>query len=304
MRINKVSAGFLFLIIIISCQGIAEEKRAVVILKSSEARPYTIASSALKNVVTKKCRDVSVYEYTLSDNVFAKINDKNPSLILTVGTDATRLAIEKAKGAAIIYSMVLNPEEISFVARGIPGVSLDITADRVLDATEKIIPGVKRIGIIHKPGEGEKFIKGSLEKANKRGVELISISLDSQNVMRDVLRELSRSADVLWMIPGSIYTPHTVKEVLLYALREGIPVIGLSPRYVKAGALFSISCDYEDIGRQTGEAVVRLLSGEALQKSLIILPRKIILSVNLIVAERLKLNIPQKVISSAGNVYR
>ncbi len=288
----------------LSRQSFADESGAVVILKSSQAKPYTAASKGFREIMTKKHKDVRVYEYTLREDIFTEINDKAPSVILTVGTDATRLAYaQKMEGAPLIYSMVLNPEEVSFVTRGIPGVSLDISADKVLDTIEKIAPGVRRIGIIHKFDEGEKFIKSSLKEAGKRKIELISIPINSQNALEDALRELSTRADALWMIPGSLYTPNAVREVLLYALREGIPVIGLSPRYVKAGALFSLSCDYEDIGRQTGKAVAEMLSGRELEKPPIP-PRKVILSVNLIVAKRLKLNIPPEIINSAKNTYR
>ncbi len=279
----------------------------VAILKSSSAKPYAIAVNGIRDVLNKECADVKLLEFTLEEkggdlHLCKTIKANNPQLILTVGTKATEIAIQEMRNIPIVYSMVLNPEDSGFVTNGIAGVSLNVSASNVYEITQRIFPGVKTIGVIHKSLESRIFIENSKEEADKLGLELVNFAIDSRKELRTALKQLSERADVLWMIPTSIYTPQVTKEILFYTLREGIPVIGLSPLYVKAGALFSLSCDYKDIGHQAGEMAVRVLGGKSLDNA-VMLPRTTILSLNLIVAERLGAKIPGKLARKAKFVY-
>ena len=231
--------------------------QVVVILKSSSAKPYTIAVKGIRDVINKECADVQLLEYTIGKkgrnlHLCKTIKANNPQLMMTVGTRATEIAIQEMQNIPIIYSMVLNPEESGFVTNGTAGISLNMPASKVYEITQRVFPNVKTIGIIHKSSESKIFIKNSKKEANKLGFKLINFPIDSEKELRTALKQLSERADVLWMVPTSSYTPQAAKEILLYTLREGIPVIGLSPRFVKAGALFSLSCDYRDIGHQAG----------------------------------------------------
>ena len=289
------------------------ERKVVVILKSGSAQPYTIAAAGIKDVINERCADVRLLEYTLKseDSGFSrknlhlckKIKASNPQLVLTVGTRATEIAIQEIQSIPIIYSMVLNPEESGFTANGVIGVSLNIPAGKVYEMAKQVFPEVKTIGIIHKSSESRAYIENSKNEAGKRGLELVSYPIKSEEEIRIALKSLCKRVDALWMVPTSIYVPWAAKEILLYALREGIPVIGLSPRYVKAGALFSLSCDYEDIGHQAGEAAVEVLRGEKSLDNTPVLPRSVVLSFNLIVAERLGIKMPGKFILKAKNIY-
>ena len=80
--------------------------------------------------------------------------------------------------------------------------------------------------------------------------------------------------------------------------------MGLSSSFVTAGALMSLSCDYEDIGKQAAEIADRILKGESVGDIPVAVPRKVSLSLNLRTADRIRLRIPDAVIESANEVIK
>ena len=68
-------------------------------------------------------------------------------------------------------------------------------------------------------------------------------------------------------------------------MRRRVPLIGLSAAHVRAGALASLSCDYDDVGVQTAELALRILAGEKPAAIPITTPRRVTLAINTRTAE-------------------
>ena len=79
--------------------------------------------------------------------------------------------------------------------------------------------------------------------------------------------------------------------------------MGFTHYYARGGALLAVACDYEDIGRQSGEMVVKLLKGEDYSCLKITVPRKVKLYLNKITADRLGITIPDEIILKASEVF-
>ena len=74
-------------------------------------------------------------------------------------------------------------------------------------------------------------------------------------------------------------------------MRNRIPFVGLSQTWVKAGALYALDRDYEDIGAQCGELAVKILQGTSPSALPPVTPRKVVYSINLRTARHMKLDI-------------
>jgi putative ABC transport system substrate-binding protein len=82
-----------------------------------------------------------------------------------------------------------------------------------------------------------------------------------------------------------------------------MPVIGYSRGMVKAGALFGLICDYEDLGRQAGEIAFRILKGEKPKEIPVEPPREKLLIINQIVADRIGFDTPDEIIEKAYEIF-
>ena len=110
--------------------------------------------------------------------------------------------------------------------------------------------------------------------------------------------------DALWLFPDPVVAQQTIVTQILYnALIKKIPVIGISPSYVKAGALMALTCDYRDVGKQAGETACRILQGEKASEIAVTNPRQFKLYLNRSVADKLQVSIPKYLFSEASEVY-
>ena len=102
--------------------------------------------------------------------------------------------------------------------------------------------------------------------ADKFGLSLRAEKVSTPREIPAALKNLSKSIDVLWGIPDKIvFTQQTAKEILLFSLRNRIPLIGLSSSWVKAGALYALDWNYRDVGKTCGESAVAILKGKPSQ---------------------------------------
>ncbi len=68
--------------------------------------------------------------------------------------------------------------------------------------------------------------------------------------------------------------------------------MGLSPAFVKAGALMALAVDYQEVGVQCGEQAVRILLGDHPSSLPITIPQAVTMYLNLKTAEIIGLKIP------------
>jgi len=94
---------------------------------------------------------------------------------------------------------------------------------------------------------------------------------------------------------STVFSPQGLKQILLATLRNRIPFIGLSPSFVKAGALAAFSVDYQDVGRQSAEQALRILGGEEPTHVPMTSPRSISLSLNMNTARQIQVDIEDEI---------
>src|SRR5690348_14999479 len=79
------------------------------------------------------------------------------------------------------------------------------------------------------------------------------------------IAKLSSDADCLLMVADSvIYSPQTIAPVILQTIQNNLPIIAISPSFVKAGALAAIYPDYKDNGVLAAGVATRYFNGESL----------------------------------------
>jgi putative ABC transport system substrate-binding protein len=118
------------------------------------------------------------------------------------------------------------------------------------------------------------------------------------------LEGMENSIDVLLGISDSVaLTPRTAQKVLLYSFRNRIPFVGLSEAWVKAGALYALDRDYKDIGVQCGEMTLRLLNGAKVAEVPPVAPRKVLYTLNMKSAKRMKLKPESALVAGAVTIY-
>lgn len=214
-------------------------------------------------------------------------------LIVTVGNQAMQWALENSK-EPILATLVsldsfntLRSQHRS--AGGLAAIYLDQPLSRQAALARAVLPDHKRVGVFYSE---KKFAPAQLKREiSLRGGELVSQQLvDDENISRELDQLLDRS-DILLAVPdGRIFNSSTIRNILLGSYRRGIPLIGLTSAYVKAGALCAVYSTPEQLAAQAVDAIQAYFRRGVLPASEY--PKLYQIDLNKDVARSLRLNVP------------
>ena len=284
----------------------------IAVLESRSLPAYETALQQIKNEFPQ----ATFYVYDLAgqkdlgDKALAEIKKKNVNLILTFGTLATGIAEDRENKMPIVFTFVLNPAASGLIAnpsssgRNLTGVALDIPIAEQFSYFQMTVPQLHTIGVLYNPQESGAIIAEAKTVAQKMGLTLTAIPVAAAE---DVPQKLSQLADVdgLWMVADSVvFTPSNTEYLLLYTLKSGLPFMGVSEQFAKAGALCGLSLDYDAITGQTIRQIAEILRGANPADLPIEFPGKITLVLNLKSASIIGAKLSPEVIRKAGQIYQ
>jgi len=229
-----------------------------------------------------------------------------PALIFSLGTSATRIAIRSTSRIPIVFANVLNPRASGLIKNyqgengNVTGASLDIPPEDIIALLEKLQPGSRRIGLIYCDSNFKPLVDDISLALRNSGRQLLSRQIDKLDTLNQASDELMNRIDTFWMIADhQLFSRRTTRYLLLETMRRGMAFIGISPSYVRAGALFCLYWDSRDIGRQAGETAGKILRGTDPARIPVSRPRIKPIHLNYTVASNLHIEIPDSVLTRA-----
>jgi putative ABC transport system substrate-binding protein len=318
LRIRDVLlAGILFAVLVTEMLPAFSEGPAVIaVVLSRDIAPYRDALEGFEGHLTASRKPFKLIDFNIEAwshdpaALIDKIRSRRPVLILTLGSAATDFVSDRVQDVPVIFSLVLpstgsgSLEHLRGTHRNIAGATMEIPIALQFEKIRSLIPEARKVGVLYDPQVSGPVIDAARAVASGAGMTLVPLSVSSEG---DVVREtedLAERVDVLWSVADStVFTPQGLKHILLATLRNRIPFVGLSPAFVKAGALLALSCDYEDIGRQSAEIAVRVLDGERPDRIPTAVPRVVNLSLNMNTARQINVAITEEVRHAAATVF-
>lgn len=308
----NIAVCFFVLVAFLSSPTVSRARELIAVIKTRAAEPYDLAFKGLRRTLKEKGIDAQIEEFLLAedgqgkDAQLAELRKKNPQLVVTLGSAATERASKAIKDIPVLFCMALNPMASGFIrsmnasGNNLTGASLDIPPQVQFESIRSVVPGAKRIGVIYNPQITEIVVQQARKAAKEMGLELFAVPVTSSDKVPDALRTLENNVDALWSVADSTtFTSASMEFIFLHTLRNKIPFMGLSPAFVKAGALMALAIDYQEVGAQCGGLATRILSGETPGSLPITTPQKVVLHVNLKTAETIGLKIPPERLKGA-----
>ncbi|MFH1259826.1 MAG: ABC transporter substrate-binding protein [Elusimicrobiota bacterium] len=268
----------------------------VVILSKSSLAPYAEALEGFESVCKADLRKYYIDVYgDRRSQLIQEVRGENPQLILVIGPDALNLIKNKIEDIPIVFAMVLNPANLlNGEYENVTGVSMNIPAELQLKTLLRFFPNIKKAGVVYDPSKtGFAMEEGELA-AYRLGIKLVSEKVNSRKDVFEAWEKLFRDKiETLWVLPDTTVTTETsFKYLLLFSFRQKIPLIGISRKQVKDGALFAFSFDVFDLGKQAGAMANLLLAGRRINTITYEFPRRYKLVVNETTAQLLGLELP------------
>jgi putative ABC transport system substrate-binding protein len=209
--------------------------------------------------------DGSVEQVVLAnpDELSKQVLTINPKVILAVGLRAAKIARMRVNDVPIVFCMAFHPLENGLRTKTSTGVHLEPSAADQLKAVTRIIPHVKKIGIIFDPNRTGRLVAEFRDAAAELKMEIGAVPVKNQNEALKVLKEMPEKAQALWLIRDpTVLSRNLFNQALILQQQKRLPVIAYSPQFVRKGAFFSYSASYQRQGKKAAEIVKALLGGE------------------------------------------
>jgi putative ABC transport system substrate-binding protein len=206
-------------------------------------------------------------------------------------------------GVPVIAGLVFSAAEIGGMANA-TGVYLDIPVDAQISVIKRLFPKARRVGVIYSM-ENEKKIAESSKIAQKFGLDIEAQKAFEPKEIPHALELAGKNADVLWgLMDKVVLAPETAKQILLFSLRNELPFIGPSENWAKAGAAAAFSWNFEDLGVQCAEILLKLIKGAKTSEIAPVSPRKIEYALNLKTADQMKIEFSPEIINGSTRVFK
>ncbi len=201
--------------------------------------------------------------------IASKYAGANPDVIVAIATPSAQAAVSAAKNTPIIFSAVTDPvgaklvESVEKPGGTVTGVSDLSPIDQQLALIREILPEAKTLGVLYSAGEDNSvsLVKLIKEQAPQKGfTEVKETTVSASSEVAAAARSLIGSVDAIY-VPTDNTVVSALESVVQVGQDNDVPVFAGDTDSVKRGAIAGISFNYHDVGRQTGEMVVKVLKG-------------------------------------------
>ena len=192
-----------------------------------------------------------------------------PDVIVAISTPSAQTVAAAARNIPVVFTAVTDPVGAKLVKRLdkpgglITGVSDMSPIGAHLAMIRDIMPNAETIGVPYNPGEANSvsLVEALKQRAPQDHFTIVEAPAPKSSDVLAAARSLVGRADVIY-----VPTDNTVVSALESVIKVGedskIPVFAGDTDSVPRGAIAAMGFNYLDVGRQTGEIVLRVLKGE------------------------------------------
>lgn len=210
---------------------------------------------------------VTVYnaqgDTSLQAAILQKLSLAKPKAVLPIGTAATQMAISRLPRTPIIHLAAKFLEEDRAQGQEVSGVLDELPPEKALRMAALLIPGLKKVTLIHSASEKTFPEAAAFEEEGKRlGIHVQKLMIQSQNELYTMAGQIDRDTELLAVLKDHMVVAG-IATLVETAKSRGIPVMATDEGSVQGGASFASGVPEASIGVAGAKLVKRLLSGEA-----------------------------------------
>jgi putative ABC transport system substrate-binding protein len=250
-------------------------------------------------------------EFTLQDDlsnhseITSEIKAGNYQLILALGARAAEYAKNTFTALPVVFCLVVTPQTNALKADNVTGISLDVRVKEQFSILKSINKKIKRLGVIYTQPANDSLIASARTTAGPLNLDLVTARIANGQEIQRAMGEIVDKIDALWIPPDpSLNSEEVIRYIGQTSLTKQIPCVGPNERYVRSGAIFSMTIDSVEAGRMAGDLANKIVQGtppsrlpvQEMQRSKII--------INTRAAGLLGLTIPRDVQNAAHKVYQ
>jgi putative ABC transport system substrate-binding protein len=232
-------------------------------------------------------------------------------IILAISTAAALAAYKATRTIPIVAFTAVDPvgsglaDSLAHPGRNVTGIAIfsEETSVKRVELMREILPRAVRLGAVAtKVANNLQNLSPVFETGRKIGFAVEAITIDDPNDLRTSLSmEVLAAFDAVVLIPDVVLEAHMVKIIELIAASSK-PAIFPSPGWVANGGLISFGPDLSDANSHLVSQLDRVLKGAKPGDLPFERPTKFYLSVNMLTAKAIGIELPPAVIARVDKV--
>jgi putative ABC transport system substrate-binding protein len=231
-------------------------------------------------------------------------------MIVPLSTPSLQAALHATSEIPIVFASVANPYLIGAGVsaedhlRNVSGVSSEGPIRQSLAFIKSLMPGIKRIGTLWTPSEVNSlyYMEKAREEASALGLEMIAVPIaNASEVLLSAQILINKKIDVIYQISDNTIN-QAFQAVGRVAVDNEIPLFGGVLYHTELGACAALGWDFYDIGHRAGKIALRIKDGESPESIPFQYMDKVMLHINLKMAEKQGIVFPEDVLNSADRV--
>lgn len=278
----------------------------VAIIKTAGIASFDDARNGFSSICFENKKEFNLMEDLSNQNDIAnQIKSGSYNLIVVMGSLAAKFAKDNFTNVPIVFCMVLNTDVNSLKADNITGVSVDVRIKDQFTVMRNISKKIKRIGIIYTQPANDPLIESARTIATDLDMSVVTSGISGSQNIQKAMNDIVGKIDAIWIPPDpSLYSDEVIRYIGSTSLTKLIPCFGPNERYVRSGAIFSMSFDPVEAGRTAGDIANKILQGTSPSKLQIQELQHPKIIINTRAAGLLKLTIPKNIQDAASKVYQ
>ena len=235
------------------------------------------------------------------------------NVIFASGPPAARAAKTATATIPIVFTSAEDPVKIGLVSSlnrpggNVTGMSLiyvELGAKR-LELLRALAPKTEVFAILVNPTsstEGQEQLKDLPAAARAMGQQLIVANASTGSDLEKAFADLVQHRVGALIVASDLLFFTRRDQIVALAARHAIPAIYFERNFVTTGGLISYGPNTNDMYRQAGVYVGRIIKGEKPADLPVIQPTKFELVINLKTAKSLGITVPQTILATADEV--
>lgn len=245
----------------------------------------------------------------IASQIARKMVGENPDIIVAIATPSAQAAVTASKTIPVVFSAVTDPLAAKLVTSlekpggNVTGLSDMANVGEHLALIKEFIPNLKTVGIPYNPGEANSvsMLASIKVEAEKMGIKIVESAAPKSSDVMIAAKQLVGKVDAIYCpIDNTIIS--AVESVVKVGIDAQVPVFAGDTDTVSRGAVAAVGYNYFDLGKQTGDIVVRILNGEKPGSIDVKMAKGTNLFVNPKMAKKMGIVIPQSVLNNATKI--
>jgi putative ABC transport system substrate-binding protein len=252
--------------------------------------------------------------FGIAQQIVRQFVGDHPDVIVPITTPISEAAVAATKEIPIVFTTVTDPIAAKVVSTlkhpggNVTGIADVVPTERQLDVVKRLVPNLKRLGVVYDPSldNSRSTVESIKALAPKMGFTVVESPAMGLNNVPSAGQALAGRVDAIF-VPNDTTVYAAFESLVKIAQDTKTPLFTAERRSVQRGAVATVGYDFFQMGLRTADIVVQVLNGKNPGDIDVVfmkdIPNALGLYINKDSAAKMGVTIPPDLLSKAAHVY-